>query len=74
MKFKFKKIYWLYLILISFIALLIWMFMRSAFADTCSIDLNACLLKGRGEAFFPRLWSGLVCTVKNFGCLIGQLF
>ena len=74
MKFKFKKVYWLYLIIVLFIALIAWMFMRSAVADSCSIELNTCLLKEKTQSFFPRLWSGLVCTVKNFGCLIGQLF
>ncbi len=71
---KMKKKYWIYLILILFIASLVWMFTRSAVADNCSMQLNACLLKAKTQAFFPRMWSGIVCTVNNFGCLIGRLF
>ena len=74
MKFKFKKIHLFFLVLILFIALLAWMFMRSAFADMCSIDLNTCLLKGKSQSFFPRLWAGFVCTIKNLGCLFSQMF
>ena len=48
--------------------------MRSAFADMCSIDLNTCLLKGKSQSFFPRLWAGFVCTIKNLGCLFSQMF
>ena len=74
MKFKFKKVYWFYSIILLFIALIVWIFMRSAVTDSCSIDLNTCLLKGKTQSFFPRLWSGIICTLKNFSCLIGQLF
>ena len=71
MKFKFKKVYWLYLTVALLIALIAWIFMRSTVADFCSVDLNTCLLKAKAKSFFPRLWSGIVCTLKNFGCLIG---
>ena len=74
MKFKMKKAYWFYLIVILIIAFFVWIFTRSATADSCSMELNACLLKGKVQSFFPRMWSGFVCTLKNIGCLIGQLF
>ncbi|MBO5997583.1 MAG: hypothetical protein J6P93_03560 [Alphaproteobacteria bacterium] len=68
-----KKSYWIILAIVI-VALLVWIFTRSAFSDTCSMKLNACLLKAKTQAFFPGLWTGLVCTLKNIGCLIGQLF
>ena len=74
MKLKFKKIYWLYLIILLFIAFLIWIFMRPVLSDSCSVELNACLLNGKIQSFLPRMWSGIVCTIKNLGCLIGQAF
>ena len=32
------------------------------------------MLPGKTQSFFPRMWTNIVCTVKNLGCLIGQLF
>ena len=74
MKFKMKKAYWFYLIFILIIVFFVWLFTRSATADKCSLQLNACLLKGKVQSFFPRMWSGIVCTFNNLGCLIRQLF
>lgn len=74
MKFKMKKSYWLYLLIILIVAFLVWIFTRSTMADSCSVQLNACLLKGKVQDFFPRIGSGFVCTMKNIGCLIGQAF
>ena len=73
MKFKMKKSYWIVLI-VAVVIFLIWILTRSAFSDTCSMSLNSCLMGNKFKSFFPRMWGGLVCTLKNIGCLIGQLF
>ncbi|MBP5534193.1 MAG: hypothetical protein J6Y03_01645 [Alphaproteobacteria bacterium] len=73
MKFKMKKSYWIILIIVI-VAFLVWVLTRSAFSDTCSAKLSFCMLPGKTQSFFPRMWTNIVCTVKNLGCLIGQLF